>query len=152
MQVSHAVLYSLGVAYAGTGREDIVELLAPIITDTGLSMELSAMAALAAAFVQVGTCHGDLTSSILQTMMERDEAQLKDKHGVFMALALGLLYMSTCFYMYRCCEFFRWSMNRLIGRQTRRRGCDAGDAQGHRVATEQAGRGAGGRVRIRDHR
>ena len=86
-------LLGLGLAYVGAAREDVLELVLPTVTDAGLSMQLSAMAALALGMVFVGTCHGDLTSSILQTLMERDEAALKDPYAKFMAVALALLYL-----------------------------------------------------------
>lgn len=92
MQTSYS-LYSLGLAYAGTAREEISELLLPIVSDTSLSMELSCVAALALGMVFVGTCDGDITSTILQTMMEREDAYLKDTWARFMALGLGLLYL-----------------------------------------------------------
>ena len=85
--------FSLGVAYAGSAREEISELLLPIVSDTALSMELSSLAALALGMVFVGTCDGDITSTILQTMMEREDSYLKDTWSRFMALGLGLLYL-----------------------------------------------------------
>lgn len=88
-----ASIVGMGIAYAGSDRQDVVELLTPIISDTGLSMELCSFAALAAGLICVGTCNGELTSVILQTMMEREEAQLKDTYSRYMALGLGLLYL-----------------------------------------------------------
>ena len=84
---------SLGIAYAGKARDDVMELLLPIISDTGVSMELASFAALSLGTVFVGTCHGDIVTAILTTMMERDEIQLKDTYGKFMALGLALLYL-----------------------------------------------------------
>lgn len=86
-------LCSLGLAYAGSAREEVSDLLLPIVSDTTLSMELSSLAALALGMVFVGTCHGDITSTILQTMMEREDSQLKDTWSRFMGLGLGLLYL-----------------------------------------------------------
>lgn len=56
-------------------------------------MELSSLAALSLGLIFVGTSHGDITSTILQTMMERDETALKDTHAKFMVLGLALLYL-----------------------------------------------------------
>lgn len=53
------------------------------------------MSALALGFIFVGSCDGDVTMAILQTMMEREEAELKEKWGRFMSLGLGLLYLGT---------------------------------------------------------
>lgn len=87
-----AAIFGLGIAYAGSAREDVTELLLPFISDTAVSMELSSLAALSVGLINVGTCNGDVTSTILQTMMEREEAVLKDTFGRFMGLGLGLLY------------------------------------------------------------
>ena len=56
-------------------------------------MEISCLAALALGHIFVGTCHGDVTSTILQTLLERDYTQLTNKFIKFMSLGLGLLYM-----------------------------------------------------------
>ncbi|ORZ16276.1 armadillo-type protein [Absidia repens] len=91
--VRHAAIFGLGLAYAGSAREEVAELLLPIVSDTGLTMELSSVAALALGMVFVGTCHGDITSTILQTMMEREDKYLKETWSRFMALGLGLLFL-----------------------------------------------------------
>ena len=84
---------SLGIAYAGSAREDVQELLTGIVSDTTLNMELSSMAALSLGLIFVGTGNGDITSTILQTMMERDETAMKDTFAKFMALGLALLFL-----------------------------------------------------------
>ena len=43
--------------------------------------------------VFVGTCHGDLTESILQIMMERDVGDLGKTSARYLALALAILYL-----------------------------------------------------------
>ncbi|KAI7908219.1 armadillo-type protein [Cokeromyces recurvatus] len=88
-----AAIFGLGLAYAGSAREEVSELLLPIVSDTTLAMELSSLAALALGLVFVGSCDGDITSTILQTMMEREDVYLKDSWSRFMALGLGLLYL-----------------------------------------------------------
>ncbi|KAL1933180.1 hypothetical protein VTP01DRAFT_8858 [Rhizomucor pusillus] len=93
LNVRQAAIFGLGLAYAGSAREEVSDLLLPIVSDTTLSMELSSLAALALGMVFVGTCHGDITSTILQTMMEREDSQLKDTWSRFMGLGLGLLYL-----------------------------------------------------------
>lgn len=87
------LLFSLALAYAGSARQEISELLLPIVSDTSLSMELSGLAALALGMIFVGTCDGDISSTILQTMIEREENHLKDTWGRFMALGLALLFL-----------------------------------------------------------
>ncbi|KAI9361204.1 armadillo-type protein [Zopfochytrium polystomum] len=88
-----AAIVGLGIAYAGSAREDLLELLLPLISDSALSMELASLAALSLGLIFVGSCHGDITSTILQTMMEREESALKDSYTRFMGVGLGLLFL-----------------------------------------------------------
>lgn len=94
------LLFSLALAYAGSARQEISELLLPIVSDTSLSMELSGLAALALGMIFVGTCDGDISSTILQTMIEREENHLKDTWGRFMALGLALLFLGKSFTLF----------------------------------------------------
>ncbi|OAJ39350.1 U6 snRNA-associated Sm-like protein LSm5, variant 1 [Batrachochytrium dendrobatidis JEL423] len=86
-------IVGLGIAYARGAREEVLELLLPLVSDTGLSMELASLAALSLGLVFVGTCHGEITSTILQTMMEREEAHLKDPYAKLMGAGLALLFL-----------------------------------------------------------
>ncbi|KAJ3102654.1 proteasome regulatory particle base subunit [Phlyctochytrium planicorne] len=88
-----AAIIGLGIAYAGSAREDVMNLLLPLVSDLTLTMELSSLAALSLGLIFVGTCNDEITSTILQTMMERDDAALKDTYAKFMGVGLGLLYL-----------------------------------------------------------
>jgi 26S proteasome regulatory subunit N1 len=88
-----SAIMGIGIAYAGAGRLDILEKLLPIISDTGISMEISSLAALAVGFIFVGTGNGDATGTILQAMMEREAKELDEKWSRFMGLGLALLYL-----------------------------------------------------------
>ncbi|PVV00234.1 hypothetical protein BB559_000008 [Furculomyces boomerangus] len=87
-----AAIQGMGLSYAGSNREDIADLLIPFICDTELSMELASMAALSAGLVCIGSCNGDVASSILQAIMERSESELDKPYAQFMAFGLALLY------------------------------------------------------------
>lgn len=91
--VSLTIAFSLGVAYAGSRREDLKEILQPGISSGETSMEITSLTALALGLIFVGSCDGDITMSILQTMMERSEDELKEKWNRFLSLSLGLLYL-----------------------------------------------------------
>ncbi|KAJ1536393.1 proteasome regulatory particle base subunit [Nowakowskiella sp. JEL0078] len=91
--IRSSAIAGLGIANAGSAHEDIMELLLPFVSDTGLSMELASLAALSLGQVFVGTCNGEIASTILQTMMERDDVQLKDPYAKFMGLGLALLFL-----------------------------------------------------------
>lgn len=88
-----AAINGLGIAFAGSANEEVLNLLLPLVSDLDAPLEVSCLAALALGHTFVGTCHGDITSTILQTLLERDFAQLANKFIKFMALGLGLLYM-----------------------------------------------------------
>jgi 26S proteasome regulatory subunit N1 len=88
-----ASIMGLGLAYAGSNREALLELLLPIVVDTTLDMQISAMAALSLGMIFVGSSNSDVTEAIIQTFLDDDrKPQLKDKWTRFMALGLGLLY------------------------------------------------------------
>lgn len=92
-----SAIMGLGLAYAGSHREDILPFLLPHIADDVATMEISSLAALALGFIFVGSENGEVTSTILQTFMEKfdreDDKSLDEKWARFMALGLGLLYL-----------------------------------------------------------
>ncbi|CAG8452976.1 18718_t:CDS:10 [Acaulospora morrowiae] len=88
-----SAIVGLGLAYAGSNRMDIQELLLPLVSDIELNMDVASLAALSLGMIFVGSCNGDITSTILQTMMERSDIQLKETWGRFMGLGLALLYL-----------------------------------------------------------
>ena len=68
-------------------------MLLHLVSDRSLYMEIASFAMLALGNVYAGTAHGDIASTILQTMMERDESQLRESYARFMCLGLGLLFL-----------------------------------------------------------
>ncbi|PNS18782.1 hypothetical protein CAC42_5321 [Sphaceloma murrayae] len=88
-----AALMGLGIAYAGSAREEFLEILLPVVADTSLEMQLSAIAALSLGLIFVGTGNSEVSETIIQTFLDEDRnKQLKDKWTRFMALALALLF------------------------------------------------------------
>ena len=88
-----ASIMGLGLSYAGSNREDLLEHLLPIVEDTSLDMQLSAMAALSLGMIFVGSSNHQVSESIFMTLMDEErQKQLKDKWTRFMALGLALLY------------------------------------------------------------
>lgn len=93
VHIRMASIMGLGLAYAGSNKEDLLEKLLPLVTDTSLDMQISAMAALALGLIFVGSAQSDILEAIIQTMMDDDRSkQLKDKWTRFMSLGLALLY------------------------------------------------------------
>ncbi|KAK3561317.1 hypothetical protein QTP86_030612 [Hemibagrus guttatus] len=83
-------IFGLGLAYAGSNREDVLSLLLPVMGDSKSSMEVAGVTALACGMIAVGSCNGDVTSTILQTIMEKSEQELKDTYARWLPLGLGL--------------------------------------------------------------
>lgn len=92
-QIKSSAIMGLGLAYAGSQRADIKDLLLPVLGDSSLTLEISAMAAVSLGLMFVGSSDGDISTLILQILMERDEAQLKDQWSQFLALGLALLFV-----------------------------------------------------------
>jgi 26S proteasome regulatory subunit N1 len=112
---------SIGIAYAGTGRADLLEKLLPIASDTGVSMEIGSMAALALGFIFVGSANGEVAGTLLQALMEREEKELDEKWTRFLGLGLALLYLGRCRIPLRM-KSKRLTMSAHLGQQ------DASDA------------------------
>ncbi|KAF2649949.1 26S proteasome regulatory complex, non-ATPase subcomplex, Rpn1 subunit [Lophiostoma macrostomum CBS 122681] len=86
-------IMGLGLAYAGSNKEELLELLLPIVSDTNIDMQLSAMAALSLGMIFVGSANGDVTDALMNTLLDEDRSkQLTNKWTRFMALGLALLF------------------------------------------------------------
>lgn len=90
--VSSAIT-GLGIAYAGSENENVLNLLTPIVSDSAYSLEIQALSALSLGHTFVGTCNGEITDTILQSLLDKNALQLTSKWIRFMCLGLGLLYM-----------------------------------------------------------
>ncbi|KAJ7869215.1 hypothetical protein B0H14DRAFT_3861320 [Mycena olivaceomarginata] len=66
-------IIGLGLAYAGSHRGDLLQLLIPHIPDDGVTIEIASLATLALGFIFVGSENGEITGTILQTLMEKAE-------------------------------------------------------------------------------
>lgn len=113
----------LGIAYAGSSREDLLDLLAPTLTDEASSPELVGAASTAIGLGFVGSANGEVSSELLQAnswlmlkncarvcsgckimislssdlrrqaLLSRTEEQLKDPHVRFIMLGLALTFL-----------------------------------------------------------
>lgn len=88
-----SAITGLGIAYAGSENENVLNLLAPIVSDSNYSLEIQSLSALSLGHTFVGTCNGEITDTILQSLLDKDPVQLTSKWIRFMCLGLGLLYM-----------------------------------------------------------
>ena len=88
-----ASIMGLGLAYAGSNKEELLEVLLPIVEDGSLSMQLSATAAVSLGLIFVGSSNHQVSEAIATTLMDEErQKHLKDKWTRFMALGLALLY------------------------------------------------------------
>ena len=88
-----ASIMGLGLACAGTNKDDLLGLLLPIVEDTSLDMQLSAMAALSLGMIFVGSSNDRVSEAIITTLLDEErQKQLKDKWTRFMSLGLALLF------------------------------------------------------------
>lgn len=88
-----ASIMGLGLSCAGTNKEELLELLLPIVEDASLEMQLSAMAALSLGMIFVGSGNDRVSQAIFLTLMDEErQKQLKDKWTRFMSLGLALLF------------------------------------------------------------
>ncbi|KAI5301466.1 proteasome regulatory particle base subunit [Ascosphaera pollenicola] len=86
-------IMGLGLAYAGTCKEELIGTLRPYVEDTSVDMQISAMAALSLGLIFVGSSNSDISEAIAATLLDDDrQKQLKSKWTRFMALGLALLY------------------------------------------------------------
>lgn len=84
---------SLGIAYAGKNRSDVISVISNVILDSGANMEVVGVSALALGLIAIGTANGEVTSTLMQTLLERSESELKETFSKFLALSIGLIYL-----------------------------------------------------------
>ena len=86
-------IFGLGLAYAGSNRQDLIQLLLPVFAEPKSSMEVIGVTALACGLIAVGSCNDDVATTILQTLMEKSETDLKDPFAKYLPLGIGLCYL-----------------------------------------------------------
>lgn len=60
------------------------------------NLQVVGVTALACGMIAVGSCNGDVTSTIVQTIMEKNEQELKDTYARWLPLGLGLNHLGEC--------------------------------------------------------
>ena len=88
-------IFGLGLAYAGSNRQDVIQIMLPVFADSKSNMEVIGVTALACGLIAVGSCNGEVTSTILQTLMEKSEKEsdMKESFAKFLPLGIGLCYL-----------------------------------------------------------
>ena len=89
--LAKASIVGLGVAYAGSSKQECLQLLQPVILNTSIEkFELSCLASLSSGMIAVSTLDGELVTTIIHSIMELSLEQMNHKFAKFMALGLGL--------------------------------------------------------------
>ncbi|KAK9865857.1 hypothetical protein WJX84_007244 [Apatococcus fuscideae] len=91
--IRSGAILGLALAYAGTGKMEVNDLLLPLVGDTDASMETSALAALALGLTHVASAQEDAVEAILQALMMRSETELADPWAKLLVLGLALLFL-----------------------------------------------------------
>lgn len=86
-------IVGLGLAYAGSNRSDIINVLTPILHDPSSTSELRGLAALSCGLIAVGSANGEVTSNVAQVLIEKSDLKVSDPFARFLPLALGLCYL-----------------------------------------------------------
>lgn len=81
---------ALGIAYAGSAREDVFEILSPIVGSA--SIVEASLAALALGEIYVGACDQEVASLLVQRLMEASDADLDASVSRFLGLGLALVF------------------------------------------------------------
>ena len=90
-----AAALGLGLAYAGSRRGDVGELLEPYVSDAspGATMELAAHAGLALGLVFAGSGHEGYAAVLADRLLEANEAEAGQAIARQLSLGLGLLFL-----------------------------------------------------------
>jgi 26S proteasome regulatory subunit N1 len=91
-----AACTGLGIAYAGSAREDVMDVLVPVVesSEGGPSgMMQVCLAGLALGMVFVGSCDDAVGGTIVQRLMEATDEELDHSHARYLYLGLAFLFM-----------------------------------------------------------
>lgn len=88
-----AALLALGLAHAGTFRDDVAELLTPVVADDEGSFNSSCIAAVALGLTFVGSCNDDAAATVVERIMSAPASDLDQPMAHMLFLALGLLFL-----------------------------------------------------------
>lgn len=94
--IRHGAISGLGIAYAGSQKEEVKEMLLPILMDGQVSADTVSLAALSLGLTFIGSADDDLSSALLQAMCDRKatgDALKEPLVQIFLPLAFGFLFL-----------------------------------------------------------
>lgn len=86
----------LGVAYAGTQKEDLKQILLPILIDGEMSADVASLAALSLGLTFIGSADEGLSMALLEAMADRvttGDSTREPLVQIFLPLAFGFLFL-----------------------------------------------------------
>uniref|UniRef100_A0A0E0QPU6 26S proteasome non-ATPase regulatory subunit 2 homolog n=1 Tax=Oryza rufipogon TaxID=4529 RepID=A0A0E0QPU6_ORYRU len=86
-------ILGLGIAYAGSQKEEVRENLTAFLSDSQVPLEVLVFAAISLGLVFVGSCNEEIAQTIICVLMERSEPELAEPIIRLLPVALGLLYL-----------------------------------------------------------
>lgn len=88
-------IVGLGLAYAGSCREEVQQLLAPIVADAKQPVDIWALSALSLGMVFIKSANTEVADCLVAAILERDAAEgsLNDTMTRFACVAIGLVYL-----------------------------------------------------------
>ena len=86
-------IVGLGLAYVGSNRNDIINVLTPVLHEPSSTSELRGLAALSCGLIAVGSGNSEVTSNVAQVLVEKTDLKVSDPFARFLPLALGLCYL-----------------------------------------------------------
>ncbi|KAK7197658.1 proteasome regulatory non-ATPase subunit [Novymonas esmeraldas] len=92
-EVAIGAILGLGNAYAGTRKEDVKEVLVPLLADSDQQLSVQCMAAYALATVFVASADEDISETMMNCLMEVPESKLKEPCVRYLILALGCMFL-----------------------------------------------------------
>ncbi|XP_028044916.1 26S proteasome non-ATPase regulatory subunit 2 [Monomorium pharaonis] len=88
-------IMGLALAYAGSRRKDVTELLSGALADEQNNIQVLSLIAISLGLVNVGSGDSDVSSAILLKLLGLSMKELVITHSRFLSLALGMIYMGT---------------------------------------------------------
>lgn len=94
--IRHGAIAGLGIAYAGSNKEEVKEVLLPVLMDGNVSADTASFAALSLGLVYIGSADEDLSMALLQVLSDRKDTFDASKDPllpIFLPLALGFVFL-----------------------------------------------------------
>ena len=87
-------IFGLGMAYAGTCRDELLEMLMPVVADNDTPLDIVAISALSLGLIFTGACHEDICQALITVLIERSQSTLEAESLTrLICVGIGLLYL-----------------------------------------------------------